>query len=893
MRIGNHPLPKIPLRNLLALSSLLQVFAAVSITGGLSFHYGQQAVRQLASRLRTEVTQHTISHLDHYLSTPNQINHINLAASRDGLLNLNDFQRTGRYFWQQMQVFEVGYINYANAQGEFIGVERLDNGQLLINETRRPHIKAMDIYQTNHRGDRTRQIGQEVSQNPVQAEGWFADAAKAKKPVWSNIYQWEDKPTVLSISASHPIYDQQKQLVGVLGVDLILSQIGEFLRATQVSPSGSTFILERNGFLVANSGSELPFKQVQGRAHRLKGRESPNPLIRSTTQYLEQRFQNLQKLQSVQQLAFRNGNQKLFVQATPWHDPYGLDWLIVVVVPESDVMGKIDANLNLTIAACGGVLIISTIAALITARKIAAPIMQLQTAAKAIAAGELNQTVTAESIQEFHTLSLAFNQMAKKLEMAFQTLATTNEILEQRVEARTTELKLSEQRFAQFFHFSPAPILIETQEDTKILDVNSSFCQLFGYSKEEAVGQPTEMILEVHPASSPYSPTVPLLMPETLRCQEVELRTQYGDTKTIELFTEAIEVNGQACKIYVANDITERRRAESELRRKHRELETLFEALPDLVFHLSANDVIVDYKAHCDADLYAPPEQFLGQPFQAVMPEPVSEVLQRAIARVRETHTLVTVEYQLGEQDYEARIVPHLEGQIMAIVRNISDRKRAEAQIQSSLHEKEVLLKEIHHRVKNNLYVISNLLDLQSDTIEDPQLLSLFSDSQLRIQAMALIHEQLYQSDNLGKIDFADYLHRLINNLFFSFGEEVGDVHPILDVEPLILNIETAIPCGLIVNELVTNAFKHAFPNGRSGEVHIRLFLDSASKLHLILTDNGIGLPPNLDWENTPSLGLRLVRILSQQLRATLSVTSAPGTTLELVFSQLQYQSRF
>jgi PAS domain S-box-containing protein len=874
----------------------LQVFAAVSMTGWLSFYYGQHAVLQLATRLRTEVTQHTIGHLDDYLATPHQINQINLAAWEGGLLNLNDFQRTGRYFWQQMKVFDVGYINYANQQGGFIGVERLADGRQVINETQRSNLTAMSIYQTDQNGNRTQLIERKLGQTPVQAEGWYAAAAKAQKPVWSEIYQWRDKPEVLSISSSYPVYDRQQQLVGVIGVDLILSQIGTFLRDARANTSGQTFIMERNALLVAQSGTELPFRIEGGQAHRLKATDSKNALVREAAQHLIQHFGQLHRIQSSQQTTFRDGNQKLFVQATPWRDQLGLDWLIVVVVPESDFMDQINANLRLTILACAGALMVSVLVALATARRIAAPIVRLQDAARAIATGELDHTVPAAGIQEFQSLSLAFNQMAKQLKMAFQSLATTNEVLEQRVYQRTAELKLSEQRFAKFFQFSPAPILIETREDTKVLDVNSSFCQLFGYLREEVIGQPTEVVFQVQFTRSLTAAslrTIPLLMPETINCQEVELRTQYGDVKTIELFSEAIEVNGQACKIYVANDITERRRAESELRRKHRQLEALFEALPDIVFHLSANGIIMDYKAHSAADLYTPPEQFLGEPVQAVMPEPVSQVLQAAITRVQQTNALVTVEYHLADQDYEARIVPHMEGQMMAIVRNISDRKRAEAQIQNSLHEKEVLLKEIHHRVKNNLYIISNLLDLQSDTITDPQLLSLFSDSQMRIQSMALIHEQLYQSDNLGQIDFADYLQRLINNLFFSFGEEVGDVHPILEVEPITLNLETAIPCGLIVNEIITNAFKHAFPQGQPGEIRIRLFSDIEQHLHLHLMDNGIGIPDDLDWENSPSLGLRLVRILAQQLKATLNFKRDAGTTVELTFSQLKYRPRF
>ncbi|MEB3283094.1 MAG: PAS domain S-box protein [Lyngbya sp.] len=226
-------------------------------------------------------------------------------------------------------------------------------------------------------------------------------------------------------------------------------------------------------------------------------------------------------------------------------------------------------------------------------------------------------------------------------------------------------------------------------------------------------------------------------------------------------------------------------------------------------------------------------------------------------------------------------------------VRDISERKQAEEQMQASLKEKEVLLREIHHRVKNNLYIISNLLDLQSDVIQDERLLALFADSQTRIQSMALIHEQLYQSADLGQVNFGDYIHRLVENLFFSLGDTQGLVKSVVDVEPIQINLETAIPCGLLINELITNALKHAFPDGRTGEIYVEFYQDSEQKLHLKIRDNGVGISPDIDWENLTSLGLKLVHILSKQLRATVQLNSNPGTCIELIFSQLKYKSRF
>jgi two-component sensor histidine kinase len=224
---------------------------------------------------------------------------------------------------------------------------------------------------------------------------------------------------------------------------------------------------------------------------------------------------------------------------------------------------------------------------------------------------------------------------------------------------------------------------------------------------------------------------------------------------------------------------------------------------------------------------------------------------------------------------------------------DITVRKAAEQQLQSSLAEKEVLLREIHHRVKNNLHVISNLLDLQADFIQDAQVLSFLADSQDRIQSMALIHEHLYQSQQLGFVNISDYLDRLINNLLFSYSETNGNIQLFLEIEPLQLNVETAIPCGLLINEFATNSLKYAFPNLCSGEIHIRLHQDVDQNLHLKVWDTGIGIPNDLNWESSASLGLKLIRLFSQQLRAKMQHDFTNGVCFYLIFQPLKYRSRF
>ena len=222
---------------------------------------------------------------------------------------------------------------------------------------------------------------------------------------------------------------------------------------------------------------------------------------------------------------------------------------------------------------------------------------------------------------------------------------------------------------------------------------------------------------------------------------------------------------------------------------------------------------------------------------------------------------------------------------LLTLARDITDRKQAEEQIKASLKEKEVLLKEIHHRVKNNLQIVSSLLYLQSRKTSDDQVLSVLRESQTRVRSMALIHEKLYQCDDLANINLADYIRSLTSYLLNSYGVASHMVKLSVNVETAPLGLDRAIPCGLIINELVSNALKYAFPQGRRGEILVDLLCDGGGKLILTVKDNGVGLPEDMDIDDTPSLGLQLVNTLVRQLDGTIEVDRKGGTEFKMILA--------
>ena len=234
--------------------------------------------------------------------------------------------------------------------------------------------------------------------------------------------------------------------------------------------------------------------------------------------------------------------------------------------------------------------------------------------------------------------------------------------------------------------------------------------------------------------------------------------------------------------------------------------------------------------------------------------------------------------------------IPGTKNSLISLI-DITDRKRSEVLLKNSLKEKELLLREIHHRVKNSLQIISSLLSLQASEFDDNLIIEKYKESENRIHTIALIHENLYQSTDISNIDFKNYLEILIDDIMYSYKVDREMIKTVLDLNDYELGIETAIPVGLIINELVSNSLKHAFKSGDNGE--IRIVLDKHNETYtLTVQDNGVGLPDNILMENSKSLGLMLVNALVTQLEGEISFEVKNGTSFKISFKELEYQKR-
>ncbi len=423
--------------------------------------------------------------------------------------------------------------------------------------------------------------------------------------------------------------------------------------------------------------------------------------------------------------------------------------------------------------------------------------------------------------------------------------------------------------------------------------VNLQAERVFGYPRNEMIGQPVEMLLPErmrrhHPDLRRTFFTDPLSRPMGIG-RDLFARRKDGSEFPVEIGLNPIETDEGTMVLSAIVDISERKRSEERFR-------LVVEAAPNAMVMINGRGEIEMVNAQAERVFGYARTEMLGKPVEMLVPERfrghhpalrqsfggVAEARPMGAGRdlfaLRKDGTEFPVEIGLNPIETEDGTM------VLSAIVDISDRKQKENRIAQALKEKDVLLGEIHHRVKNNLQIVHSLLDLQSGQISDPAVLAMLRDSQNRVHSMALIHQTLYQSQDFAQVDFGVFLDSFVPVLISSYSLHSNNIALEIVTHDVALPINTAIPCGLIVNELVSNALKHAFPNGRQGKILLELQSDNDRDLVLAVSDDGVGLPPDLDARTTGSLGLQLVATLGSQLRGKLDIRPSEPTRFTLRF---------
>jgi C4-dicarboxylate-specific signal transduction histidine kinase len=419
---------------------LLLPLAALGLVGYLSFRSSQQNTNDLAGQLMGEVSQRVQDNLREYVAVPHQINANKATAYKLGYIPVDNLTQWEKLLIQQVQVYPyINFTSIGNERGSYRTGEKLSNGTLRINQSGQENQFIFQSFNATISGDRGSLVTT-VPKFDIRQEASYRDALKAGKPTWSAPYLSFLEPTLL-ISAMEPLYDQQRQVQGVLFTALRLDHIGRFLNDIQIGKTGQAFIVERNGLLLATSTGELPFREQQGKRTLINVTDSQNPVTQQTSLALKQQFSSLQTIRAESSLKLTIDHQPYFVQVRPFRDDKGLDWLIVVTVPESDFTAQINAQRNTTIALCAGTGTIAILTSAATLRWLTRPLISLTQAAKNLAQGNWQTQLQVDRADEVGDLARSFQSMAQQLQGSFGRLEEANQTLEARVTQRTQELQ--------------------------------------------------------------------------------------------------------------------------------------------------------------------------------------------------------------------------------------------------------------------------------------------------------------------------------------------------------------------------------------------------------------------------------------------------------------------
>ena len=554
--IGNR---KFRLRTTLVVPFVLQIAAAVGLVGYLSFRNGEKTVDDLVNQLNGEVSARIEQHVVNYLNHSQNTLWLTYQGVQSGNLDPKNQEGLQRYFWRVVHQgdFEQ-YLSYGNEQGEFVGVEHQEDGTVQLKIRTLDSAPIREIYGLDQKGDRQKLL--KTADYDPRTRPWYKAAKRSSQPTWSEIYPFSSsKNTVLGISPVYPMQDTDGNLLGVLCINVRLTQITEFISHLAVSPHGQSFIIERSGNVVASSTIPQPFKVLgEGREiERMQADRSDEPMIQTTAQQLLKQFGSFNAIRESQRLKFESNGAWYYAQVQPIQDGRGIDWLTVVVVPESDFMAQIQANTKNTVMLCLGALGLAIGVGILTSRWVTRPLLNISHKADNLAQGDLNQQVPTSPIAEVNTLASSFNMMAEHLQQSFDNL------------------RIAEENYRSIFENALEGIF-QSSPDGRFINVNPALANIYGYdSPQEMIDSITDIGEQLY-----VDPEQRITFRDRLQkegsIKEFEYRSYCKDSNIIWTQIDAHMVRDSSGTLLyyegMVQDISDRKRRENELRRQLAEL---------------------------------------------------------------------------------------------------------------------------------------------------------------------------------------------------------------------------------------------------------------------------------------------------------------------------------
>jgi PAS domain S-box-containing protein len=728
---------------------VVQIFGAVGLVGYLSYRTSESAIDKLASQIMNEVGDRIDQNIINYLSKPNEINRNNAAIIKLGILDWRNLKTVEKYFWQQSQVFaNVSSMAIANEQKEILIVEKLDNGSKAIRLRDQSTNYNWDNYLADDNGDRLKLLRRSSTYDPHNDppnNPWYRQTKNEKRSLWRlNVSLANPQaPTLIAINFQ-PFFDRDNNFQGVLGSSVSLAQLSDFLEKLKIGKTGQAFILERNGNLVGVSTGAAPFRQgllaplteentlknVDPNNRRLSASASQDALTKEIYQDLMVRFDDLYNISERQQFRVKKNGIGYFVQVLPLRSELtdqDLDWLAVIVVPESDFMEEIQANVNLTILLSGLILFISILFGLITGRWISQPILRLSAASQALAKGKWQNLSEDMAIAEFKTLAISFNSMSEQLHQAFIQVENS--------------LRESEDKFATIFQVSPDPFWISTLSEGQYLYVNQSLCQFLRISQSEIIGNTFTGLDLWNNHEDIESYWQKLITDGSIQNFEVEIRTAIGDIKTVLISASLVYLDGQDCEIGIMKDISDRKQTELALKESqvnlkdiYAEQNTLLNALTDVVLVRDREGRCIKVAQTNSVNLKGTREEILSKPIYDELPERAANIILQTIQKALITKQMVSCDYILEidgrELWFASNISPLTEDTVIQISRDITDRKlseitlaKAKEDAEAATKAKSEFLANMSHEIRtpmNGVLVMAQIL-ATTDLDEDQQ----------------------------------------------------------------------------------------------------------------------------------------------------------------------------